>query len=114
MRPVAGLLDSALDSGEYTHSLADQFAKVADPELTPSARVLREMREQDTPFFRLALAYSERWADYFRKRPLAPEIQAAFEQETRQSLQDQEAIEQADDISFEQYLDNFFSQYKTL
>jgi len=114
MHPVAELLDSALDSGEYTRSLTDQLAKVADPELTPSARVLREMREQDTPFFRLALAYSERWADYFRKRPLAPEIQATFEQETRQSLQDQAAIERADNISFEQYLDNFFSQYKTL
>jgi glutamate--cysteine ligase len=114
MRPLAVLLDSAHDCSEYSHSLADQLAKVADPELTPSARILREMREQDTPFFRLALAYSERWADYFRKRPLSPEIQAAFEQETRQSLRDQAAIEQADDISFEQYLDNFFSQYKAL
>ena len=114
MRPVAELMDSALDSTQYSHSLAHQLAKVADPELTPSARVLREMREQDTPFFRLALAYSERWADYFRKRPLAPEIQAAFELETRRSLQDQAAIEQADNISFEQHLDNFFSQYKAL
>ena len=114
MRPVAELLDGAFDCGEYTVSLDDQLAKVADPELTPSARILREMHEQDTPFFRLALGYSERWADYFRQRPLAPETQAAFERETRDSLAAQTAIEQADDISFEQCLDNFFSQYRAL
>ena len=60
-------------------SLQEQIAKVADPELTPSARVLREMREQELPYFRLTMAYSERWASYFRDRPLAPAVQAAFE-----------------------------------
>ncbi len=114
MGPIAELLDSALDSSEYSASLNSQAAKVADPELTPSARVLREMREQNLPFFRLALSYSQRWAEYFRSRPLAPEIQATFERETRDSLAAQANIEQSDNIDFEQYLDNFFSQYKTL
>ena len=114
MGPIAELLDSALDNSEYSASLGSQSAKIADPELTPSARVLREMREQDLPFFRLALAYSQRWAEYFRKRPLAPEIQATFERETRDSLAAQADIEQSDDIDFEKYLDNFFSQYQTL
>ena len=112
--PLAALLDSAFDSSDYCTSLHEQVAKVADPELTPSARILREMREKNLPFFRLALSYSERWGDYFRKRPLPTEIQAAFEQETRRSLDAQAEIEQADDISFEQYLDNFFSQYRAL
>ena len=114
MGPVAEVLDQAFDTNDYTTSLDDQIAKVADPELTPSARILREMREQDLPFFRLALAYSERWADYFRNRPLAPEIQAAFERETLRSLAAQKEIEQSGDISFEQYLDNFFGQYRAL
>ena len=114
MRPLAELLDTAFDSANYSTSLQEQVAKVADPELTPSARILREMREKDLPFFRLALSYSERWGDYFRNRPLPPDIQAAFEQETRRSLSAQAEIEQADNISFEQYLDNFFSQYRAL
>jgi len=114
MRPLAALLDTAFDSANYSTSLQEQVAKVADPELTPSARILREMREKDLPFFRLAMSYSERWGDYFRNRPLPPDIQTAFEQETRRSLSAQAEIERADNISFEQYLDNFFSQYRAL
>ena len=114
MHPLAELLDTAFETGHYSVSLDDQLSKVADPGLTPSARILREMREQNLPFFRLAMAYSERWAEHFRKHPLPAEIQAAFEQETRRSLDAQAEIEQSDDLSFEQYLDNFFSQYKTL
>ena len=85
-----------------------------DPELTPSARILREMREQDLPFFRLALAYSQRWAEYFKGRELAPEVMARFEAESRRSLQAQHDLEADQTIDFEQYLQNFFRQYQAL
>ena len=111
---MAELLNKAFAADAYTNSLSEQMAKVADPELTPSARILREMREQELPFFRLAMAYSERWGDYFRNRPLSPEIKTAFEQETVRSLAAQLEIETSEDISFEQFLDNFFNQYKAL
>jgi glutamate--cysteine ligase len=114
MRPIAALLDAVHESGDYSASLDNQLAKVADPELTPSARMLREMRDRKLSFFRLAMTYSEQWAQYFRARPLAVDVQSAFDEETRSSLLAQRAIEQADDVSFEQYLDNFFTQYKTL
>ncbi|MCB1678374.1 MAG: glutamate--cysteine ligase [Halioglobus sp.] len=134
MRPVARLLDAAAgvpaagvpaagdpaagvpaaDTAAHTQSLAQQVAKVADSELTPSARVLREMREQDLPFFRLAMAYSTGWADHFRRRPLTPAVQAQFDAECRRSLAAQSDIEASDTLSFEQYLDSFFSQYQAL
>tara|TARA_R110002124_G_scaffold31823_2_gene107529 strand:+ start:1895 stop:3508 length:1614 start_codon:yes stop_codon:yes gene_type:complete len=114
MRPIAQLLDSTHESSDYSTSLQDQLAKVADAELTPSARVLREMRERELPFFRLAMTYSEQWAQYFRERALSPAVQSNFENETRRSLQAQADIEQSDDIGFEEYLQNFFAQYKTL
>jgi glutamate--cysteine ligase len=114
MYPIATLLDSAHESAQYCASLDNQLAKIEDPELTPSARVLREMRERKLPFFKVAMAYSEQWARYFRERPLAAETQIAFEEETKHSLQAQREIEQCDEVSFELYLDNFFAQYKTL
>ena len=114
MTPVAQLFDSALDSAQQGASLAQQVAKLDDPEQTPSARILREMRERNLPFFRLAMAYSEQWADHFRESPLAPETLATFEQATRDSLLARENIEKADDISFEHYLQRFFAQYKAL
>jgi glutamate--cysteine ligase len=114
MHPIAELLDKTHECSDYNASLQDQLAKVADAELTPSARVLREMRERKLPFFRLAMAYSEQWGQYFRERPLSPDVQKAFENETKHSLLAQTEIEQLDDISFEQYLHNFFAQYKAL
>jgi glutamate--cysteine ligase len=72
------------------------------------------MHEQDLPFFRLAMNYSLQWAEYFQQRPLPEEAAAALEQESRRSLEAQRDIEASDDISFEQYLENFFSQYQAL
>jgi glutamate--cysteine ligase len=114
MEPVAALFDTAFDSSAYSTSLQQQAAKVADPELTPSARILKEMHDRDLPFFRLAMAYSEQWASHFREQTLAPDIQAAFEQEAKRSVAAQADIEQSDDISFEQYLQRFFAQYQAL
>jgi glutamate--cysteine ligase len=114
MRPIAVLLDTAHECTDYAASLESQLTKVADPELTPSARVLREMRERNLSFFRLAMTYSEQWAQYFRDRPLPREVQIAFDEESQRALLAQREIEQSDDISFEQYLENFFTQYKAL
>ena len=107
--PVCIALAVALAIGPLTA----QQDKLADPELTPSARVLREMREDNT-FFRLALSYSERWAGYFLERTLPEQVQAALEQEAQRSLAAQRQIEEADQLSFEQYLDNYFAQYRAL
>lgn len=114
MRAVAELLDKANESTQYSESLQQQQAKIADPELTPSARVLREMKEKDLPFFRLAMAYSEHWADHFRSRELSAQEQRAFEQESTRSLAAQREIEQADDINFSEYLEKYFAQYREL
>ncbi len=114
MRPIAALLDAVHESGDYSASLESQLVKIANPELTPSARILREMHEGNLSFFRLAMNYSEQWARYFRARPLASDVQITFDNETRSSLQAQREIEQSDNLRFEQYLDKFFAQYKSL
>lgn len=114
MRPIATLLDTEHGSGDYTATLDEQLAKVSDPNLTPSARVLREMRERGLTFFRLGMTYSEHWARHFRERSLSTDIEQAFKDETERSLRKQHEIEQSDDISFEQYLHKFYSQYQAL
>ena len=103
MNPIAALLDNVHQSGHYSSSLEHQQAKLADPELTPSARILREMRDRKLSFFRLAMTYSEQWALYFRARPLAADVQSAFDEETRTSLAAQRAIEESDAVDFAQY-----------
>lgn len=114
MGPVADLFDAAVGGGDYHAGLQAQAARVDDAELTPSARILREMRERELPFFRLALGYSETWAEYFLHRPLAPEVLEALHAETERSLAAQSEIERTDEPSFEQHLDHYFAQYREL
>ena len=114
MDGVASVLDLAHGDSKYQQALTQQVQKVGDPELTPSARVLREMKEQDLPFFRLSMSYSLRWGDHFRSRELSPEVEQAFQAETKSSLRAQTELEAAEDISFATYLENFYGQYRAL
>ena len=111
MAPIARMLDETHETDSYSGALQIQQAKVDDPELTPSARVLREMREQQVPFFRLAMNYSERWAEQFRSEAAPAAVTRRLREEAERSLQAQAEIEAADDLSFEQYLANFYAQY---
>ena len=114
MRDIAQLLDDAHTTDLYTLTLADQFSKVADPDTTPSARVLREMTEQDIPFFRLAMNYSLQWAEHFRAHSLDAQTQTRLELESAASLQAQAAVEAADNKSFTAYLADYYAQYQAL
>jgi glutamate--cysteine ligase len=114
MQDIAQLMDAETGAECYSQSLGEQLAKIDDPELTPSARILREMREQQVPFFRLAMNYSLQWAEHFRARELPPELLAAFEAQSSRSLHDQAEIERSETLSFEQYLANFYAQYDSL
>lgn len=113
MQDIASTLDTVHGGSDYTAAATAQRDKLADPELTPSARVLREMRDGKT-FFRLGMSYSERWVEHFRDRELSPEVSAALAEETTHSLQQQREVEASDDISFDQYLANFYAQYEAL
>ncbi|MEP5764112.1 MAG: glutamate--cysteine ligase [Halieaceae bacterium] len=114
MAPIAAALDQANSSKDFSASLKTQCDKLADPALTPSARLLADMQEQDQPFFRLAMQASEQWAENFRQRPLNGDSLAAMQRESTESLQRQQAIEDADQVDFETYLDNYYRQYDAL
>ncbi|MEZ5569606.1 MAG: glutamate--cysteine ligase [Halioglobus sp.] len=114
MQAVATLFDDAFSVSTYSEALQEQRARVADPELTPSARILREMREQALPFFRLAMGYSEQWAAFFHERSLNAETQAAFVAEAHRSLAAQADVERADTLAFPEFLSNYFAQYRKL
>jgi glutamate--cysteine ligase len=113
VQDIASLMDSVHGGSQYAAASAVQVEKLADPELTPSARVLREMREGKT-FFRLGLSYSQHWAEHFQSRELSPRSNEALIQETRRSLQAQREVEASDSISFDQYVANFYAQYEAL
>jgi len=109
MAPLCEVLEGAR-GGEYRRVLADQQAKVDDPELTPSARVLAEMRAHGDSFHGFARRQAEGHRRHLGK--LMPDAQrfAQLEQEAAASLARQAAIEAADDVDFPTFLDRYFKQ----
>lgn len=110
LQPICELLDIGEDDRPYSAALAGQREVLADPDRTPSARILAELRASGENFFRCARRLSERHRRYFESRPLAGERVRFFTAAAEQSLQAQRDIEAADDLSFDEFLRRYFAQ----
>jgi glutamate--cysteine ligase len=110
MKPIAALLDAQAGGQDYGTVLECQLAAFDDPDLTPSARILAEMRANGESFFSFARRWSNRHRDFFLAQPVAPDSAARFRQTAEQSLIDQTAIEKADTLPFDEFLRQYFAQ----
>jgi glutamate--cysteine ligase len=110
MKPVACLLDRAHYCENYFSSVKSQIASVFDPDLTPSARMLSEMKEHNEGFFHHAQRMSKHHYRYYKTHALSEEKIRFFEQAARESLEKQHQIEAADSISFDEYLQKYFNE----
>jgi glutamate--cysteine ligase len=109
MAPVAECLDGG-PGGPRSASLGPQRDKVQDPGLTPSARILADMRANGEDFFdyakRASIAHQQRW----RGRQLDPERETLFARLAADSIRRQQEIEAADDVDFDTFLARYFAQ----
>ncbi|SEK52776.1 glutamate-cysteine ligase [Colwellia chukchiensis] len=108
MTAVADLLDQANDSHLYRDALAVEAAKISDPSLTPSAKILAAVVNNNESLTKTAL---QRAADY-RQQLLANDYQefdeAYFKRSVADSMAQQLEIEQADTQSFDEFLQDYF------
>ena len=109
MKGVASLLDQANYCENYFSSVKSQIAAVFDPELTPSARMLADMREHNEGFFHYAQRMSEHHYQYYKTHPLAETKVRFFEDLAKKSLVKQKQIEENDSLDFDAYLENYFN-----
>ena len=108
----AELLDQAKGTDIYRQSVEQQLAKLDDAELTPSARVLRDMTNNQLSFYAHTLALAEQHRAYFAARPLAEPAQTELAQMSEQSLQAQTTLETQQQLNFDEYLDHYYAQYR--
>lgn len=102
--PVAALLDAQRGDQAHGDALAAQAPKLADPDATPSARVLAEIRAGGGSFAAFGLRQSERHAAAFRARPPSAAEQAYFSALAADSVARQAAIEAVPSGSFDEYV----------
>ena len=100
------LLDSAAEQQDlHQQAVTAQLAKVIDPELTPSAQVLADMRAKQQSFGEFAKQRSNQTLDTLRGKSNGDEQwQQDFKQASEQSLADQRKAEAADKLSFDDFL----------
>jgi len=110
MLGVCEQLDQDDPSRPYSSVLRQQLEVVADPNRTPSAMMLAEMRENGEGFFHFAQRMSLQHSRFFGDWQLQQERKQLFEDEARDSLELQRSMEDADEVSFERFLQQYFSQ----
>ncbi len=96
----------------YQAVVKDAREKLADPALTLSARMLKEMEDSGQSFWQLAQGYSRRWHHEHLAHPLEAQTLAQLRDEARASLIRQSELEARDTQSLDDYLAEFYQQYK--
>jgi glutamate--cysteine ligase len=114
MAETAALLDQGTNDSNHCRVIDTAREKLSNPDLTPSGRIVREMKEQDTPFWRLALNYSQQWQADFLARPLSDFARAELETAASVSRHQQLELEAKSQPAFADYLERFYRQYNDL
>jgi glutamate--cysteine ligase len=101
---AAATLDSLHGDDSHARAVAVQRAKLADPSLTPSARVLQTMRDKQQSFLQFGLEQSEAHAAYFRSRPLPADEAQVFADLAAKSMEEQAKLERDEVGSFDAFV----------
>lgn len=94
LEPIAERLDRAARSRFYSETLARQVRKVRNPDETPAARLLDEMRSSGLCHRQFGLARAEEHRTALLARRLSPSFERRIEQSVAQSFEDQRALEE--------------------
>jgi glutamate--cysteine ligase len=109
MEGISQLLDGG-GNGPYGRALKRYRETVADPQSTPSACMLKDMRERGEGFYHFSKFMSQQHHEHFLSLPVDEEIEAAFSAEAEASIQRQLEIEAEETEPFGTFLDNYFTQ----
>lgn len=109
LQALAAQLDSWQGGTQYREALAVQQQKLDDPTLLPSARVLSAMEDTGRGHREWTLEMSREHQKSLRDAVPDEAVRAEFERMSRASLDEQRAMEAADEGSFASFLENYLT-----
>ncbi len=110
MAPVSDWLDRLDGRDGFTRALGYQAEALEEPDATPSARVLAEMRAQGEDYFEYTMRLSREHARALRAGVLTEDVNAELRATAERSLAQQREMEQSDELTFETFLDRYFKR----
>ena len=94
---------------EYQDAVKQMTRRINNADLTPSAVTLSEMRNRNQGFFDYTNTLSKQHRRDFLEKPIDEDHFDYLDQQTQASCAQQLEIEQADHLSFDDYLTQYFS-----
>jgi glutamate--cysteine ligase len=107
---IAEILDEDTHDTGYIDSIKKLRTSIMDSEDTPSARVLKTLRQNHESFAAYALRLSSEHAGYWRNRALEVNQTQEFRHEAEGSWRKQEQIEASDSLSLDEFLQQYWLQ----
>ncbi|WP_417761012.1 glutamate--cysteine ligase [Shewanella sp.] len=112
MRRIAALIDG--DGKEYLQALDYWQQAVVDPEMTLSGRIWQTLADTGLDHGTWMRQLSEQYYQQLKQQPLSDAVTASFDAETAASLAQQLRIEQADTLTFDEYLAAYFGNKQSM
>ncbi len=109
MKALAELLDAKQGSHQYQSALTLMLERVENPELTPSAKVLADMKAKEIPFKEFALQQAKLHSVQ-HQQSLEAKKAGEWREIAQKSLKKQQDIETSDEVNFDQYLADYLNK----
>lgn len=100
----ATILAQVHGNNGYLSSLENQAAKLADPDLTPSGKIIKKMKEDQLSFFEFSMQQCKKHKEFLQDNGLDAETLKMMQQTSAVSKLNQRDIEAADEINFDEFL----------
>ncbi len=110
MEQVAVLLDKAYQCNNYSESLIRERDKINDATKTPSAKIIALLVEKQQSISEYSLAQATKYREQLLNRDYQFYSQQYFIDKAQQSHQEQRDIESADNITFDDFLRQYFAK----
>jgi glutamate--cysteine ligase len=112
IRPYADILDTTHGGSLYAAAIQEQVVKVHDSEQTPSARLLRGLREHKLNLHDFTLRQSMQHRATLRAQALSAESENHYKELARKSIAEQARLEADTSETFETYVERYHAALK--
>ncbi len=106
---VATMIDQH-GTGGHLEGVEIEREKINHPEETPSARIIDEMSGNNEAYFEFAMRKAREHEDFFMSHQLDSGVEQMLTREAEHSRQQTAAMEESDNVPFDRFLSEYFSQ----
>ena len=107
MLAICECLDSETKNSHYVQALKAQVEAISHPDTLPAAKILQTLIDNQEPFQTYAMNLSKDYAKHYRDTPTPKDFADKFSTLAQQSHQEQTALENANEISLDNYISNY-------